>query len=227
MARQTYRNVVDNVRALLIDPDGTLFKDDAILGFINLAERKTFCRLAMSDYELTNTFVDLNFNSANITALDWTTTPALPDDLIVPQKMWEGDLGATDENLQVMNYDERLDWRSQDIRLLEWTWQGGQLRMIGSTTTRRVRIEYARYPAKVSNLASSLTLPASADALTFGVAYYAAMSRGSLEQAAAVKQDWIDAILDLVNVSVKAHQEVGSRRKSYSANPTIGGTRFV
>lgn len=230
-ARQTYRDVVDDARAFLIDPSGTVFKDSVLVAIVNLAQRRVHMSLASvgagQGFFLTNTATDIPITAVTQTTLDWTSASPLPNDLIVPLKLWEKPTGSTDDNYVEMTKVERLAQRTQDDRLIEWWWENNQIQFIGSTAARTIRMEYNMMLPKVSDLSVALPIPAEADALVFYTAYFCALGRGSLEQASAVKAEADYSLYLLANLSHKSAQESATRRLPYSAWPTTGGGRFV
>lgn len=227
MSRQTYREVVDAVRAITVDPEGTVFKDSVLLQMVDLAQRKVHMSLAVtgggSGLFLTSSTTDLDTVATTQLYIDWTTTDPLPDDLIIPLKLWEKMVGATDDTFSEMLQVSRLSPGTQTETLGEWTWENAQIRFTGATVARTVRLEYIKLLPKVTDLSDDLPIPAEGDAMVYFTAHLCALARGSLEQAAAVKAEADYALYLLSNLNQKSAQEGATRRLPYSSIvPTWG-----
>lgn len=216
---------------MLLDADAAVFKDSIMLPLVELAQRRVHMALAVTGGStgqfLTAAATDIPITAVTQLTLDWTSSTPLPDDFIVPLKLWEKPTGSTDDNYTEMTKVERQAQRSQDDRLIEWWWENAQIQFIGATTARTIRLEYMKLVPAVTDLSATLPIPAEADCLVFFTAYLAALGRGSLEQANAVKVEADFALAVLSNLNQKSAQESATRRLPYSAYPTTGGGRFV
>lgn len=145
-------------------------------------------------------------------------TGALPQDMLVPLKIWERQTGSADQFVPMsdMTSTGGLPSISQGMRLGVWEWIGDSIALVGSQQTNDLRIRYERvYPA-LSDGSSQVLVLNSEDYHAFTVAAMVAKSRGGQQV-----QEW-DAAADeckekLIAAYTRQQQGVGRRSRAFSS----------
>jgi len=71
--------------------------------------------------------------------------PVLPQDLIIPKRVWERQSGMNAMFCEMGMYLDGLPTWNKQARNLVWEWRGDAIHMPGSQATMDLRIRYARY----------------------------------------------------------------------------------
>jgi hypothetical protein len=153
-------------------------------------------------------------------------TPVLPQDLLVPWRMWERQTG-TNQPFQPMGQPEDgLPSYFQSFRIREFEWRGDAIYLLGATQPNDLRCRYeARLPF-VTQPNDIIPMRGTTNALANLVAYYYAKSRGSV-QADNLKADADQMIKQICNRNARKNQRRRYRRQAWGGNTGdwgIGGT---
>jgi hypothetical protein len=151
-----------------------------------------------------------------VVALVYGGSPALPADLIQPIQLWEKASGASTTLYEPMDEVEVLSIRDQDDELLEWNWREGEIKFVGATTVRDVRILYEKLMAQVSTENTSIALIDVDLFLSSQTAAYAALIVGGNRELAQFNQAIADDELGkIIRNRVKKRQAQPTRRLPY------------
>lgn len=160
----------------------------------------------------TQAYIDYQHYFDGETTLD---TPVLPQDLILPIRLWERQYGTEQEFIPMNPAQDGLPSRVKSIYLGEWEWRNNKIRLVGATQASDIRIRYQSYLADIAAVANPLPIMRCTLALANYIAASFAMSRGS-EQASALFAKGDVAVLRMVSLTTRAKQRGQHRRIPYS-----------
>lgn len=212
MAATTFAEVTALVRKVADDRDqggGLVFTDAELLDFGTSVQRELYTKMAVaglmaSQGQITKTITP---SDTAITA----TLPVgqtLPDDLLVPEKLWEKPQGDPDTSYEEMSDASEIipDVQAGD-RILYWVFQDGEIRFYRAPTTNRtVRILYRKEAPTINSGASVLYVRGSVNAMAWGVLRFCAASRGESTLANSYEAKYREATDDLLRLYGKGEQ---------------------
>lgn len=157
----------------------------------------------------------------------------LPDDLIMPLRMWERESNTNNSFHPMKEAADGLAGRLQVQILGDWEWRADNIYMNGSTMTRDIRIRYLQHMPEFFNPNmdfSTVQIPVfdCDDAVALCVVKKLLPTFGASELAATqINQQCADAIEDLRNEQIKRMQRVNYRRRAYSDENGNSGFPYV
>jgi hypothetical protein len=243
MVAPLYTEVSAGMRAMLDDlivPGGATFTDDYNQKYIEMAQE------TMVNYLIGNSVERAKFRTetplvipAGTTILDYSvavggtsavgTANVLPDDLILPDQLWEAKVNALNSDFFPMSGPNPIPRIPQSDTLGYWNWYGGLIHLLGSTVDRWVRADYWSFLPAV-NPAGRIKVVASGNALISLASCYAARSRGQYQQADRLATFDSDGTIggqagweldQIINQEIKAQQSEPVRRQ-----PMFGRDRY-
>jgi hypothetical protein len=147
-AYNTPGQITSLMRSLLNDAQGNLFTDAVLLPYANSAYRKLQRALGnacgdefiQDDVLLVVTAVMATDTSLQVSITD--ATAPLPNDLLVPIKIWERPNGSSDEFCEMVDLTRHdgLPSRAQDVNLSVWEWRADGLYFLGATQDTQIRL---------------------------------------------------------------------------------------
>lgn len=137
--------IMTETRALLNDPTGAIYVDAPMWPLMNKAYRELQTKLnalGISTAKEVSAVIDVPVNTLR---MGDATAPPLPTDLLYPISLEERQDGSTSND----------DWRDMDEvdvepsiaqgnMLIYWAWREDELKFIGATTIREIRIKYMK-----------------------------------------------------------------------------------
>lgn len=221
MARDTYATCTALVRAIADDRDqsgGLVFADTELLPFINSAQREVHRELAVASASFAKAYTTRTLAGTD-TQLDFDVPvgQVLPDDFVVPLRVWEKASGDPDTNYREMDpTEEMIPDEPTSERLRYWAWIGNGIRFLGATRTNIVRILYEKQLPALTAPTDKLPIPNSVDALAWKAIEFAAISRGESKFAVLAAGEFTKQMERLKRLHVKASQRRPRRRVPYS-----------
>jgi hypothetical protein len=227
VAADTWAAVHTAVRQVLddrdIDSSGLVWTDANLYDFDTEVQRDLFLRLCESGRQSAKKTITPVLEIGETTfSFDEPVGDTLPEDFIVPEKLWEKTFGADDTAyVEMSNRAERLpdEPAAETLRYWVWTDDGTDLspkiQTLGATTKRTVRIQYYKQPPPVSAVATRLYIPGSYNVLIPGVAAKCSVARKRWDVAMAFKSEYEFQIGLLEKVLVKPEQRRNRRRFPY------------
>lgn len=161
-----------------------------------------------------------------MTDMGGSTGPALPNDLIEIQTLYERTNGSS-EDWQEMTRKEFLPpFVAKSTSLVYWVWMKQVVNFIGATTSRQIRIDYIGLTfATLSGPASSLAVFNCLNFLAFRTAALTAEFNGEDKVRADSLNGFAGmAIERLTNINAKSQQETPVRRRPFNAAYRNNGT---
>lgn len=158
-----------------------------------------------------------------------TPTPALPPDLLVPNRLWQRQSGTTNPMGDVVQVDGALQSMIQGYALGEWEWRNNSIIWNGATVPIDVRLRYTTGLGPVTAAPSAfpttyIGLLNGLNALAYATAYEFAIAQTLPQAAADLMADYTLALNGLVQRQVRIAQSSPPTRVSYGeSGDTFGG----
>ncbi len=231
-AYNTAGQITSLVRSLLNDAAGNLFTDTVLIPYANAAYRKVQRGLAnigsagslSDDVLLVVPAVAGVDPSLQVSITDSTPPPnQLPNDLIVPTKLWERVNGSTDDFVEMVDLTDHggLPSQEQGLTLDLWEWRADGLWFLGATQYTQIRLRYQKAFPDLVDGTSPVLIRNAQEAIAYYTAALASASRGS-----PLAERWDnagdDALEDLVARAVQREQNTIRRRRPYSSRSGYG-----
>ncbi len=231
-AYNTAGQITSLVRSLLNDAAGNLFTDTVLIPYANAAYRKVQRGLAnigsagslSDDVLLVVPAVAGVDPSLQVSITDSTPPPnQLPNDLIVPTKLWERVNGSTDDFVEMVDLTDHggLPSQEQGLTLDLWEWRADGLWFLGATQDTQIRLRYQKAFPDLVDGTSPVLIRNAQEAIAYYTAALASASRGS-----PLAERWDnagdDALEDLVARAVQREQNTIRRRRPYSSRSGYG-----
>jgi hypothetical protein len=227
----TVANILDLVASLMNDTAKSKYTYTAMMPYFNLALQRMQEVLEVNEIpvmEETAAAITVDVGTTAIVASS-TTQPTYPTDLVEIQQLWERLAGSSDPYVPMYKRDY-LPHYLDDIPvsdLVYWTWLNQEIRFIGATTDREVKLDYIKqyFANVVSSTTTVIAVMNSRTFLEFKTAAFCARYIGenptradSLDGEAGLSQEL------LTSISVKGKQDIQTRRKPFLAGYKMRST---
>lgn len=159
---------------------------------------------------------------------DQTTTPALPNTLVVPNEIGERENGTNAPFAHVTQADGQLISRLQGPGIGMWEWRSNSIVWNGSTYTEDIRLRYTVGLAPVTAAPADfpttyVPLLASQNALAALTAYQFSVSQTMAQAAADLRQSYVLELDRLIQRQVRISQATPPRREPFGRSGDIFG----
>jgi hypothetical protein len=186
----------------LLDRDVETFTKEAVLS-------------SMTPAQITDPGLTVNINFANyFDGVSNNASPVLPQDLILPLRLWERQTGINEIWWPMRPVNDGLPSASQVARLVYWDWRTDAIYFTGSNQTNDLRIRYAAYLPALTASGDAVKIFRSKEALAHLVAARFAFSRGS-PFAEGLEAKAMNEIAKMVGRSARKRQRGQHRRLPY------------
>jgi len=145
------------------------------------------------------------------------TSPLLPQDLLIPLRMYERLNGSLGQMVEMFPSNDGLPSRPKTAWNRQWEWRDDQINLVGATQVNDMRLRYDRYIPDISSLSQPQPIPIGvrcADALAWFVVAEFASPRGSV----MVQDFWnrgAAAIQRIILRTTRKTQRNNNRRRSF------------
>lgn len=210
------QEVLQTASTHMNDWNQSFWTKEPLINFLREAHRELQIELALNGIPVLNNVSTILTIPAGTKTISQSTTPALPNNIIVPIQLWERATGSTDD------FDDMIQksWEPevQEVsELIYWVWRGENIDFVGATTSRDIKIYYK----------GGIQLPiADADQMGFifselyiapRLAALALRSVGGIKsrgynELSALAQDRLDKV---IRMNVKSQQALPVRRRGY------------
>jgi hypothetical protein len=209
----TAQTALTEAKALLNDPSGTIYPDAAMLPLLQKAYAELQTKMMRSGLPVLKEQTSAQVVNAGTVALG--DGAGLPADLVYPIELGERAVGSSAsiafEDMTEMAWEPSTP---QDTKLIYWNWRDEEIKFLGSTVAREVRIRYMKGLTRITAVNTPVTILNSTTFLAARCAAIAALVLGSNpSRAEALQGDAGDALDDLLGVLVKRQQGIGIRRR--------------
>ena len=237
MVAPLYTDVSAGIRAVLDDqfvPGGSTYTDAFCQKYVEMAQQTLVQILISNSVERAKMRTETPITvPAGTTILDYAVLSGgtvgagianiLPDDLVVPDYLWEAIIGGQNTDFVSMQGPGEIPRITQLDTLRYWNWYGGQVHLLGATQDRLVRMDYWSFLPAV-NPAGRMKIVCSGNAIIELAASLCARAKGQYELAdrcATFNNDGTVGgkagfeILQIISAEVKAGQQDAVRRRPY------------
>lgn len=216
---KTVRDVCILARSILKDVPGRLYADDVLLPYINLVYGDIQSKLAENGIKNLVEDVELTL-TATETELSPSSTPALPDELIVPWILWEKPAGSSERFIEMAERGPLPDFeQGQNLRV--WEWLDDRIVFIGATRniTVKIRFEQEIPDLTLVGAGAEIRLRGVLSALAYGTAWHAASN-------SAHQSMYESELGQLINRLVRPTQRRSRRRRPFGYSSHYGNRRY-
>lgn len=205
-------DVMDDAAALMNDVAKVLYSYTNQLPYLKLAHEDLVMKLKSNGVPA----IDEMSGALTVNALAVTlATP--PSDMLVPLALEERAVGEGDDDWVPM---ERKDWEptvQQDTTLRYWTWRELEIKFVGATENRQVRVKYRKYLTSPSGSGSAITMYDARSYLGKRQAMYCARFIGENEERAQFCGGLAEeALHDLLSSAINVQQDKPVRPRPFN-----------
>lgn len=221
----TAQEVMDRSAALLNDVALTTFTYTVQVPYLNIALSDLEERMQLSNIPVTNQSSAVIAIPAGVLGIGGVGQPALPQDLIEPQSLYERTTGTNDLFIR-MNPVEFLPHGLQQISsLVWWAWLAQTIKFIGATNANDVQLDYiAKVITPVVNESSVIKVLNSISFLSYRTAALCAEFIGeNKERADDLNGNALIALDNLLGINIKGKQSIMTRRRPFLASFKLRG----
>ena len=198
-------------KVLLNDPSGTIFQDTKIIPLLQKAYAELQTKMMLNGLPVLKEASATTTVNAGVTALG--DGSGLPSDFIYPIELAERTSGSAD---RFEPMDEKA-WEpdvEQSEKLIYWNWREEEIKFVGATANRDVRIRYMKGLTRITADTTPLYVNNCTTYLAARAAALAAfLHGGNPQRGAALADDATNALNDLLGILVKRQQGVPVRRR--------------
>src|SRR5215467_2502994 len=140
----TLATAMDASAALLNDPAKTDYTYAVMLPYVAIALAELQEAFELNNIPVTNSQNGSISVVTGVTRIDFTTTPALPSNLVEIQQAWERLLGSSEPYIPLTKMEflpHYLDGEPVS-QLIYWSWVGQGMEFLGAETDREVKLDY-------------------------------------------------------------------------------------
>lgn len=216
---------MDRAAALLNDTNLQIYTYAAQIPYLNIAIDELQESMETNNVSITNA-VDVTIDvTAGVVVIDFSTTPALPSDLIAIRKVWERDTGSTEDWSMMTQVEFLPPYVEQTQMLMYWAWLNQQLTFIGATSDRNLRIDYiASRMTAITDDTDVIDLINAETFLSYRTAALCAEYIGQNDTRAATLNGNAAIGLDrFLIINTKAKQSITTRRRPFMAAYKVRG----
>ena len=217
--------IMDFSGALLNDPALTNFTYAAQLPYLKLAAQELREQLELNNVPYSNKTSTAITIVAGVVTLDFTTTPALPADLTEIQEIWERTAGVDEDYIPMVRKEFLPGYVVQTTCLIYWAWINQQVKFIGSTSDRQLRIDYIADPiAAITASSSTIGFINCNNFLSYRTAALCAQFIGENKERSDDLNVMAQMALDRVlGIDTKGRQAIAVRHRPFMAGYRLRG----
>jgi hypothetical protein len=206
----TAQEPITECKALLNDPQGNIYPDEKLIPLMQKAYRELQTKMMLNGLPV------LKEASIPVAVAVGTTRlgdgAGLPDDFVYPIELGERTQGSTNNYGKMRETEWEADEKPHPS-LVYWTWREEEIKFLGATTAREVRIRYMKGLTRIIATTSPILVNNSQTWLAARTAAIAAMLLGgNPTRAQALDGDASVAMEDLLRLLVKRQQGLPIRR---------------
>lgn len=208
--------ILTDARVLLNDQAGALFTDTVMLPVLRIAykELQNSCNLHGIAVDKEQTAA-LNI-PALATKITFTSTPALPSNLIYPIELKEKINGQPNATYVSMNRTPFVPNLTQVSRLVYWTWIQEEIRFVGATSVVPIIIRYYIDNTEIVDVSTDIPILNSGIYLTYKTAAIAAYTiGGSPTKGNKLESESLEKLDDFLGIGVSNRQAMPVRRRPF------------
>jgi hypothetical protein len=207
----TAATVLTEAKGLLNDPSGYIYSDDKLIPLLQKAYGELQTKMMLNGLPvLKETSTTTAVNAGTVALGDGS---GLPTDFVYPIELGERLAGST----LLFEDMEETEWEPDELatdRLRYWNWREEEIKFLGATVNREVRIRYMKGLTRITATTTPVTINNSTTFLGARCATIAAFVIGNNPtRAQALSADAGSALSDLLSILVKRQQGLPVRRR--------------
>jgi hypothetical protein len=206
----TAQEPLTECKVLLNDPSGTIYPDDKVLPLMQKAYRELQTRMMLHSLPVLKESVAAVPVAAGVTQL--SDGAGLPDNLVYPTELAERASGTS----ALYSPMTETFWEKEakpGTSLNFWSWREEEVKFLGATTPREVKIRFMRGFPRITAVGSPILVNNAVTFLAARTAALAALTLGANPQrAGALGADAAGALDELIGILAKRQQGIGVRR---------------
>lgn len=222
----TYEEVLDLSRASLNDVGVGVYDNTVLLPYLNMSLMELQELFEQSNVPVTfktSATINVPAGSFGITEIGFSTSPALPEDLIEIQEVWQSQEGQNNwVPVQRKNYlTQDILSNTQISYIAVWAWIDQKLCVLTPNTDNDLKLDYIKYlfpQLTVDDLSDDLTVLNAASFLQYRTAALAAANvMEDAERANGLNTNASLALDRVLSISAKGQQGIYIRRRPFRA----------
>src|SRR3990172_11627071 len=142
----TAANIFTDARAALNDNDDAVYHDAVLMPYLNMALRELQEYFELHNAPVTQSQTGfISAIPAGTTIIGFSTTPALPADLIEIEQAWERNAGINPwAPMARQDYLPHYMEGAPTNAFIWWSWQQNQIEVLPSTSINDIKLDYVR-----------------------------------------------------------------------------------
>lgn len=214
--------VMNSSAALLNDPAKTDYTFAAQLPYLRIALLELQEQFELNNIPVTNETSAGITVDAGVKVIGFNTTPALPSDLIEIQQIWERLDGSSEPFIPMTRFEFLPHYLEGEpvSELIYWSWIKQELRFIGATTDREIKLDYisSLFSPNTADETTIITVINTQTFLTYRNAALCAEFIGeNPSRAQALNVDAGMAMDRALGIPTKGKQSIAIRRRPFRA----------
>lgn len=213
------KDVLDLSSNYLNDAGLSQYTYVAQLPFFNEAQDKLGQLMEANNIPATNKRSTTITVAATVTVIDFTTSPALPSDLVEIQELSERQNGTTVNYIPMSRREFLPPFTQQTDSLIWWAWMDQGIQLTGATQPVQLMIDYiaSKLPT-VTSTTTAITLINAKSYLAAKTAALCAQFLGENKERADELNAEADAAANVfLNINTKGRQATATRRRPFMA----------
>lgn len=220
----TYSQILQLSSAPLNDTARDKFTDIVLLPYLNIARMELEEIFELNDIPSTSETSSVITVPAGVTAVGFSTTPALPANLVEIQQLWESETGQ-DRFVPVTKKDYLTSnslWNTQISKFGVWAWMDEEIRVLPSIVAVDIKIDYIQSLfafLAIGDLGGTNNILNTSNFLQYRVAALASeFIDENKTRADALNGDAGAALERSLGISIKGMQSIVTRRRPFRAS---------
>jgi len=212
-------SVMDRSASLLNDTAKSSFTYAAQVPYLNMAIDDLLEEMESNNVPSTNEVSSIFVITTAMTDIGGPTGPALPPDLVEIQGVYERSSGLS-EDFRLMSKVDFLPPFAQLVSdLIYWSWQNQEVRFLGATSVRDVRINYiGAIFSQIKDQNDVINVINARSYLSYRTAALCAEFIGENKtRADSLNGDAERALYKFLNLNTKGRQSIATRRRPFMA----------
>ena len=218
----TAHDIMDRSRVFLNDKRARLFTDDTLLPLLQTAWDEMSELFEENGLGITNKSSSSPINvPAGTTEIGSVGNPALPDDLIEIQGLYERTAGSSEQFVPVTRFDFLNPASTTPVNSITvWAWQNQTIKFIEANSDREVIIDYiANVFPPILSANTAIRIINSKNALAYRTAGLAASNIGENPTRAEELNSYASGAAErVINIMTKGQQGIVTRRRPFRSN---------
>lgn len=219
----TPAEIIATSAALQNDTAQDVYTNTACLPYFNLALQTLQEEFELHDVPVTEETSAIIPVDAGVGSIGFSTTPALPANLIEIKQVWESSRGLGNW-IPLGRRDFLPHYAESDARtsqILVWAWLGEHIRLIPANADNDLKLDYTKYlftKVTAPNLNTPIPIINAQTYLEFKTAALLSQFIGENETRAIILENQATGALDrALGINIKGRQSIRNRRRPFRA----------